>query len=157
MKIRRLDEKTVMLEDLEPFSIGLLQQISVCADPGDSVAAQERLYPTPTHGDDPEMDEEWKEYVEPEMRRLFSSAVDIVKNDLDRIKPGGTVLELPVDNLEAWLHALNQARLALSARHGFTEEDMVKEFPLDGSPRSFSLFQVHFYGLIQEFFLRQLE
>jgi hypothetical protein len=62
-----------------------------------------------------------------------------------------------VKHLEAWIHALNQARLALSARFGFTERDMEDAIPIEGDQRALALFQVHFYGFLQECFLRQLE
>ena len=60
-------------------------------------------------------------------------------------------------HLEAWIHALNQARLALAARHDFSERELEREIPAEGDDRAFALFQIHFYGLLQEFFLRQLD
>jgi hypothetical protein len=62
-----------------------------------------------------------------------------------------------VKHLEAWIHALNQARLALAARHEFAERELEREVPTEGGERALALFQIHFYGLLQEFFLRQLD
>ncbi|MGB8165941.1 MAG: DUF2017 family protein, partial [Chthoniobacteraceae bacterium] len=139
----------------------LLRQIPASADPSGSEAATERLFPSLTEGREPEADEEWREYVEPGLRELFLDAVSIVREDLKDFpaKPGAgpRTLRLSVMHLDAWIHALNQARLALAARHGFSERELEHEISAEGGARAFALFQIHFYGLLQEFFLRQLE
>lgn len=161
MKIQRLDATTIALEEIDGLIGELLRQIPASADPSGSEAATERLFPSPTEGLDPEADEEWREYVEPGLRELFLDAISIVRDDLKdlpgKASHGPRVLKLPVKHLEAWIHALNQARLALAARHGFTERELEREIPSEGGERAFALFQIHFYGLLQEFFLRQLE
>ena len=57
-----------------------------------------------------------------------------------------------------WLNALNQARLVIAAKNNFTENELNDHFrsPI-GSRRDLSLFQVNFYGFLQEFILRELE
>ena len=70
---------------------------------------------------------------------------------------GDNALRIPVKNLEAWIHTLNQARLAIAARYDFSERDMDKRMSLDGGARSLALFQIHFYGVLQECFLQQLD
>ncbi|MEA3209137.1 MAG: hypothetical protein QOE70_2194 [Chthoniobacter sp.] len=161
MRIQRLDEQMVALEELDPFCCDLLRQIPTSADPTGSREAEERLFTTPTHGAEPEADADWKEYVEPGMRELFLDAVGVVQSDLEHLvgsEPGEhQTLRLPVEHLEAWINALNQARLALSARHGFTELELERDIPMEGNARALAIFQVHFYGLLQEFFLRQLD
>ena len=161
MKIQRLDAKTIALEEIDGLISELLRQIPASADPSGSEAATERLYPSPTEGREPEADADWREYVEPGLRELFLDAVSVVREDLKDfpVKPpaGSRALMLPVKHLDAWIHALNQARLALAARHGFTERELEHEIPAEGGERAFALFQIHFYGLLQEFFLRQLE
>ncbi len=160
MEIHRLDEQTVAIEDLDLFLCELLQQIPVSADPYDSDSATERLYSSPTHGAEPGFDQEWKEYVEPELRDYFNSALDVVREDLADFPSGDTdgyyTLLVPVKNLESWIHALNQARLALGARYNVTEEDM-DEIPTGGNERALAIFQIHFYGYLQERFLAELE
>ena len=102
----------------------------------------------------------WRNYVEPGLRELFQSSLEIIANDLADF-PGALpeedyTLSLPLTHLEPWVHGLNQARLALAARYSFTEEEMEGRMPLDGDTRAFALFQVHFYGFLQECFLREL-
>jgi len=64
---------------------------------------------------------------------------------------------IPAKHAEAWLNALNQARLSIAARNEFTEGELGDNYrsPI-GSRRDLSLFQVNFYGFLQEFILREL-
>jgi hypothetical protein len=59
---------------------------------------------------------------------------------------------------DAWLNALNQARLAIAAIYQFSDNELCDHYrsPL-GSRRDLSLFQVNFYGFLQEFILREIE
>ena len=65
---------------------------------------------------------------------------------------------IPQEHSEAWLNALNQARLAIAAKYDFTEAELCDHYrsPI-GSRRDLSLFQVNFYGFLQEFILREME
>lgn len=161
MKIHRLDAATIVLEEIDSLLADLLQKIPPSTDPNGSEAALARLFPAPTEGREPSADEDWQEYVEPELRELFRDAVGVVRADLKSLvpRPKGhlVLLQLPVAHLEAWIHALNQARLALTARYDFSAQELEQEIPMEGGERALVLFQIHFYGLLQEFFLRQLE
>ncbi|HYR57992.1 MAG TPA: DUF2017 family protein [Chthoniobacteraceae bacterium] len=159
MKIHRPDAKTLVIEEIDSLLGELLRQIPASADPSGSEAATARLFPTPTGGREPKEDAEWRELVEPELRELFLDAVGVVQEDLKKFvaAPESRTLRLPMKHLEAWIHALNQARLALTARHGFTDRELEREVPMEEGERALVLFQVHFYGLLEEFFLRQLE
>jgi hypothetical protein len=161
MRIRRRDEKTVELGGLDLLCCELLRQIVVSAQVDDFPAARERLYSSPTHGREPELDQDWKKYVEPDLRDMFRSAQEVVRAALENFPPDKAAdsytLRIPVANLEAWIHALNQARLALSARYNLTEHEMEDAIPIADNQRALALFQVHFYSLLQDCFLRQLE
>ena len=67
-------------------------------------------------------------------------------------------LRIPAKHADAWLNALNQARLVIAAKNNFTESELSDHFrsPI-GSRRDLSLFQVNFYGFLQEFILRELD
>ncbi len=161
MRIRRCDVQTMELAELDLLSCELLHQIVVSARSDDHPAARERLYSSPTEGREPAFEQDWKNYVEPDLRDLFRTAQEVVLADLKDFPPNdpeeANTLHIPMKNLDAWIHALNQARLALSARYDFTERDMEVAMPLEGDERALALFQVHFYGFLQECFLRQLE
>lgn len=157
MKIHRLDPKTVALEEIDGFISDLLRKIPANADPSGSDAALARLFPSPTNGEEPGIDTDWRELIEPELRELFLDATGIVQDDLKNLTPNSSTLRIPVKHLDGWIHALNQARLSLAARHEFSDKELEREIPLEGTERAFALFQIHFYGLLQEFFLRQLD
>ena len=162
MQISRPDDQTVLLSQLDALLTELLRRIPQSADPGESAEARARLFSSPTHdAAEAELRKDWRNYVEPELEKLFQSTLEVIESDLKKMRvekmAGDAALSIPVDHLEEWVHGLNQARLALSARHDFTEEDMERALPLGGDPRSFALLQVRFYGILQELFLRELE
>lgn len=159
MEICRRDGD-VEISDLDPFLAELLRQIPASADPEGMPAAERRLFMAPADPAEKELCKEWKIYVEPELRRLFRSATETVAEDLKQL--GGReksfanrTLRIPSKHMDAWLNALNQARLALAAKHNFTDGELGdhNRSPV-GSRRDLSLFQVNFYGFIQEFILR---
>jgi hypothetical protein len=160
MTVTRLDEQTIAIGQLDLLGVELLAQIPVSSEPADSIEAQQRLYPSPTGGRDRSLDHDWKNYVEPGLRELFQSSLQIIEDDLADFPPDEPAdhytLTLPVKHLEAWIHGLNQARLAIAARYDFTEQEMESRIPVTGDTRAFGLFQVHVYGFLQECFLREL-
>ena len=159
MNVQRLDEHTIGLLDLNMVLCELLHQIVPSAEPGDDPAANARLFPSPTGGTEAEFDGEWRSYVEPGLRELFQSHLDIVKSDLSELPRGASdelySLRIPVAHLEHWIGALNQARLALASRHDFGEKEMESSPPLNEA-RGLVLFQIHIYGLLLDWFLREL-
>ena len=161
MHIQRLDRDTMELGDMEPLCCDLIGKILPSADPGDDTAVLRRLYSSPTEGREPDLEQDWKSYVEPELRDLFRSSQEIVADDLRDFSPPESgepgTLRIPLKHLDAGIHTLNQARLAIAARHDFTEKDMEKRNATIGDARALALFQVHFYGFLQECFLQQLD
>jgi len=161
MRIRRRDDQTVELGGIDLLCCELLRQIVVSGQVDDFPAARERLYSSPTHGREPEADQDWKNYVEPDLRDMFRTSREVVQAALKNFPPDkladSYTLSIPIKHLEAWINALNQARLALSARYNFTEHEMEDAIPIESDQRALALFQVHFYGFLQECFLRQLE
>lgn len=162
MEICRRDQAIEIL-DLDPFLAELLRQIPSSADPEGVPAAEQRLFSLPVDSQEKKICEEWKLYVEPELRRLFRSATETVAADLGQLggkeKPfANCSLRIPDAHADSWLNALNQARLALAAKHNFTEGELCDHYrsPV-ASRRDLSLFQVNFYGFIQEFILRALD
>jgi len=148
------------LARLDLFFVELMRQIPVSADPADSDAARQRLYPGITA--DPQENEEWRTYVHPELAELFSGAGGIVREDLETFEQlddtnDNWAFEIPADHFDQWLNVLNQARLSLAARFAFTEEEMAQSGPATiESTRDLSLFQVHFYGFLQECLLQDI-
>ena len=158
---RRNDE--IEISELDPFLAELLRQVPASANPDGVPTAEQRLFSPPTNGKETEICAEWKLYVEPELRRLFRTATETVAADLEQLngneKPfADRILRIPSKHGDAWLSALNQARLVIAAKYNFTDGELGEHFrsPI-GSRRDLSLFQVNFYGFLQEFILRELD
>lgn len=150
------------VSELDPFLAELLRQIPASTSIDNSSAARERIFCPPADASEKELCAEWKTYVKPELQRLFRTATETVAADLEQLngkeKPfANQTLLIPTKHAEAWLNALNQARLNIAARNNFTEMELSDNdrSPI-GSRRDLSLFQVNFYGFLQEFILREL-
>jgi hypothetical protein len=151
----------LQISDLDPFLAELLRQIPASTNVEGAPAADERLFSSPANEE--KLRAEWKMYVEPELRRLFQTATETVASDLAQLNGNekslrNCTLQIPAKHADAWLNALNQARLALAAKYNFSEKELNDHYrsPM-GSRRDLSLFQVNFYGFLQEFILRELE
>lgn len=160
MQLARIDPQTVALTAIDPFICGLLQQIVPSSSPGDHPAARARIYSSPTGGAEPDFDEEWEEYVEPDLRAQFEASRSLVERDLATLAPAPgeelASLHIPVAHLDSWISALNQARLVLAEQHGVTEADMEREVAI-GDERGFALFQISFYGELQFWLIREVQ
>jgi hypothetical protein len=161
MEFCRKDD-SLEISDLDPFLAELLRQIPESTNPEGAEAAEKRLFSPPVQSDLGDICAEWKLYVEPELRRLFRTATETVASDLKQLngsKPfANCTLRIPAAHAEAWLSALNQARLVIAAKFDFNEGDLCDHYrsPI-GSRRDLSLFQVNFYGFLQEFILREMD
>lgn len=162
MEVRRQGD-TFELAELDPFLAELLRQIPESTKAEGVEAAERRLFSLPDESKETELCAEWKLYVEPELRRLFRSATETVAADLQPMngtaKPfANCTLRIPIKNADAWLNALNQARLVITAKYGFSESELGDRYrsPI-GSRRDLSLFQVNFYGFLQEVILQETQ
>jgi hypothetical protein len=162
--ITRIDEKTIAISQLETFHVELLRKVPSEADPGESDAARARIFSAPADDTERELNESWEKYVKPELQSIFRTANETVAADLmqfDRDKSAKLVsynLRIPVKHIDCWLNSLNQARLAIAARNGFTDRDINGgSNPAIISDRDLALFQIHFYGFLQEIFIREIE
>ena len=150
------------ISELDPFLAELLRQIPASTSVENSAAAAGRILSPPATPAEKIVCSEWKTYVEPELKRLFRSATETVAADLEQLSGNEKTfanrrLFIPAKHADAWLNALNQARLVIAARNNFTEGELGDNYrsPI-GSRRDLSLFQVNFYGFLQEFILRDL-
>jgi len=159
VEVTRTDEG-LRLARLDLFFVELLRQIPVSADPAESEAARDRLYPVATS--DPQANADWRAYVHPELKEMFTTASDLVREDLEDFEQlddtnDNWAFEIPEVHFDQWLNVLNQARLALAARFDFEEKEMGLNGPRTiETVRDLSLFQVHFYGFLQECLLQDL-
>lgn len=127
----------------------------------DSEKAETRFFPAPSlDAAENALRQDWKAVVEPDLHELFQSARDIVEADLRNMReePGGFLLEIPAKHIDAWLNAMNQARLALAAEHNLAEQELSAPGPIDiRSERDLALLQINFFAVVQHFLLDELE
>ena len=150
MRFRRASTDSWELRDIHPLFVSLLTELPKAASRHKK--AQARLYPDPIGGEDhTEFRRDWKEHVRPELERLFASSREIVARDLSELGGNGTKLVIPSGHLEAWLNALNQARLVIVEESNFSEADLDHREPPDlATRRGMSLLKMHFYAHLQE-------
>ena len=153
--------QTLRISDLDPFLAELLRQIPISTNPEGAPEAKARLFTQPSA--EKELCAEWKSYVEPELQRLFRSATQTVAADLKQINGnekslGNRSLKIPLEHADAWLNTLNQARLVIAEKYKFSDSELNDHdrSPI-GSRRDLGLFQVNFYGFLQEFILREMQ
>lgn len=152
-----MSERGWVFAEMESLIVELLRGLPACADPDDE-ASRRRIFSAPTGGADAVADREWHEEVEPEMRELFQSHVEAVAADVAGIQQTGESfsLSIPAENARAWIHTLNQARLALGARHGVTDDDTAGRRRPRG-PKAFAIMQIDFYAMILSALLEHTE
>lgn len=150
-------EGGLRLSEIDRGLMNILREAPDAADPRGDSRALDRLYPRPTADVEEEMNDDWNEFVQPDLQHLFESANQTMRRDLDAaaLEEDGWSVEVSAAHFDAWLCALNQARLVLASRHKVDEKAMNEE--LSGGPRDareFALLQIHLYGFLQENILR---
>ena len=150
MKLTATEEGALDLAEIPPFLYELLQAIPLRAASSDP-RVESRFFPAPAQ--DEVLVEDWKSLVQPELLAIFLSAREVVQADLHSASEleEGFSMEIPSNHMDAWLSVLNQARLAIAEENHFGENDMSEEISQDtANPPSLALFQISFYGFLQE-------
>ena len=163
MEIIRSGEQ-VVIAHLDIFSCEMLRLIPFAADPAGNSEVEERLFSKP-EALEGEFTKDWRSYVEPGLRHLFVSAVETVAADLknleETVMEDGTPLRrirIPAAHLDAWVNAINQARLVIATRYHFTERDLDGSLPEEiTTDRDVSLVQIHVYDFLLLSLLHELE
>lgn len=153
----QVGEKEFQFSGMDAIIAGLIRMLPESAAAEDGVA-RDRIYRTPTAGRDAEADRDWRENVVPELRALFNGHVGTVAGDIAgmRNNEGIFTMSVPIGHAGAWIHALNQARLALGARNNFDEEDISGAREHTGN-KGFAILQIDFYGMLLGFLLSHTE
>ncbi len=147
---------------IHPLLAELVGGLPALVEPGRlSEAAERRFYPSPTEDESLEhMQADWKAFVEPGLQEHFRSARDVVAADLKSLKPKGEEFELsiPLAHAEAWINALNQARMALGADLDFDEKLLASGEPPDlSSAHGLAAFRINLYAFMQQCLIEQVE
>jgi len=152
MRLSLLPDGIISFTQMHPLEANALLSIPQNADPTEIPEAEDRLYPRPldesSRGDvDPieaiVTEEDWKEYVVPELRELFDGSMERVKESLKQLgpapqeklddddeddeddedddaekksSPANFALKISTEIAEDWYRAMNQARLVMSQK-----------------------------------------
>lgn len=165
----RLEEDEWILTDIGDVEWFMLMQLPEATDLSRSERGLRRLLPEVTDPEThPEVCEDWKQFVQPELADRFSREIQIVTRDLanaEEVKGRGRAvhyqLRIPISHAETWYSVLNQARLILNEEHEIagTERSLLygSQHPTEiDEQRWLFLVQYRVYAAIQEFLLREL-
>ncbi|MFT7536124.1 MAG: hypothetical protein ACI85K_002078 [Hyphomicrobiaceae bacterium] len=120
----RVDEG-FMFGDLTPAAVETLKGVPMLIESSDS-RVRDRLLPETCSKEEDE--QHWREHAVPELERLFLSRAQLVRRDLATLRkipdtPNSVLLVLD-EHVNAWVAALNAARLALFALNDMTAEHL---------------------------------
>lgn len=144
------DAKHLRLDGINPVLAMCLQELPAILERRDSPAARPRLFPNPTTGD-AKANDDWQQLVAPELRHLFVSAGQTLEQDLMRLDAGS--ITFPAAHANAWVSALNQARLILAELHRVTDMELnPSDFDID-NPKHRAMFLIDQYGEVLHLFV----
>lgn len=157
LTVRFHGDGTVELAGLPAWVVQALGELPELASPVQEGPARDRLFPNPS--DDEAQNEEWERMVVPELFALLVSAQEVVQQDLARLAPprepfGGWTLRLPPDHTQAWISALNAARLNVASRHALSQPELEGEADVEDDVRDAARRIVDLYGLFQSILIR---
>jgi len=154
MWVARIDEG-YLFGDLTPESVDTLIAVPMLLESTDP-RVRERLLPE-TY-DDPDDEVQWRRHSVPELERLFLSRAQLVRRDLANLKPMAKSehqgLLIPHAHTNAWLAALNAARLALYVLNDLTAEHMEREGLAKGTKKQQeAILRIHLMAELQSVLL----
>ncbi|MGA2138296.1 MAG: DUF2017 family protein [Verrucomicrobiia bacterium] len=157
LRVQPFDEKRIRISGIPPVLAFMLRELPEILELRDSPDAQTRLFPNPT-AEDEKANDEWREVTGPELRHLFVSAGETVARDLtaltaDEAAPQEHQVTFPVEHVNAWMSALNQARLILAAVHEIGDKDMNRTDFDPTSSRDVAALRIHLLGYLLHLFV----
>jgi hypothetical protein len=140
------DEKHIRIVGVYPALAGCLYELPQILEQRDTPPAHARLHSNPTDGDE-KMNKEWQRLMSHELRHLFVSAGEIVARDLTALQPQvGDVLSLeltfPSAHIDAWVSAVNQARLILGELFAIQEADFETQERAADNPKDQAIMRI---------------
>jgi len=162
--ISRDEDGALLFTNLAPWFVSVLLELPswLEQDKQDDTIKQ-RLFPDPS--DDEKQREDWRKYVHPELFALLADAREIVMRDLGELIPadegaplGAWQMRIAAEHVNGWISALNAARLAIGAKHGIEEEDMVEEQiePEEFDDKRLAVTKIHLLGWLQQIIIEDL-
>lgn len=158
LRLEKIGDDKVRLSGIDWVSAACLLEVPKIVPQAKSGRARDRLFPTPTAGDE-KVNEDWQQFVVPELERLFASAGEILAKDIEPLEVAKDPLKereltIPLSHCDAWMSAINQSRLILGAQHDITEKNMDEtEFSDPNSPKQQAVLRIHVLGYILQQFV----
>ncbi len=157
LSVQPLDEKRILISGIPSVLAAMLRELPEILELRDSPDARARLHPNPTAGSD-NINREWHQLADPELRHLFVSAGETVTRDLTALtadKENGDAWQVafPIEHVPAWMNALNQARLILGEVHKIDEAEMNRTDFDPQSPKHMAALRVHLLGYLLHLFV----
>ncbi|MEO6594772.1 MAG: DUF2017 family protein [Planctomycetota bacterium] len=154
----RVDEGFVF-GGLSQASVDTLTGVPMLLESSDT-RVRERLLPETC--DDPDDEAQWRRHSVPELERLFLSRGQLVRRDLAAMRrmagSSEQVLLIPDAHANAWLAALNAARLALFVLNDMTAEHLEPEgFAAASQKQQEAMLRIHLLAEVQSVLLGDFE
>ncbi len=144
LRVEPVDSKHIRISGIHPVLLDCLHALPEILEQRDSPAARQRLLPHPTTTD-ATANAEWQLAVAPELRHAFVAAGDTVTRDLTGVTADGQ-LTFVAEHLNAWMSALNEARLILGEIFHITDADMESaDFDVK-TAKGLAIFRIHVLG-----------
>ena len=153
LQVEAVDEKTIRFTGLNQLMAGCLQGLGEILMHRDGPRARDRLLPHPST--DATFNTEWEHFVIPDLRHLLVTAGETVTRDLTALEadpqhPHFFQVAFPATHLDAWLSALNQARLILGEQFHVTDRDLDRRDLDPHSAADRALLRIHLLGWLLE-------
>lgn len=158
MWVARVEEGFVF-GGLTPASVETLKGVPMLLESNDA-RVRERLLPETCGTADDEA--QWRRHAVPELERLFLSRAQVVRRDLAGLRKlphtDLQVLLVPNAHCNAWLAALNAARLALYVMNDLTAEHLEGDgFTTGSAKQQEAVLRIHLLAEVQAVLLGELE
>ena len=168
MELIKNDDSTWTLNKVSELEHLMLSRLPDSADPTGCEEASDRLYPSPI-APDAEVDDDksftlendWKEFIEPELRSDFRDSLKVVADDLGKssMTKEGELNQyefiIPTAHANHWCSALNQARIVIHHRYDLPSEDGLLD--MDPNPEKWmATLQSEIYGMLMEFLIKKV-
>ena len=159
LRVQPEGEKYFRITGIDPVLLDCLHSLPETLEQRNSPAVRDRLFPNITTSDD-DANRDWQQLVAPELHHLFATAGETVVRDLTAMQPDPDVADLlhltfTAEHLQAWITALNQARLILGEVFSVTDTDMNNTaFDLK-TPKDLAVFRIHVLGYLLQLLVDQ--
>lgn len=153
VQLSKTDDDQVRLSGIDWVTAACLLEVPNILPLSKSGPARDRLFQK-LSATDSKLNEDWHNLVTPELEALFAEAGEILAKDIEPLATEATSLKpraltFSIAHLNAWMSALNQARLILGAQHDVTESDMdEREFGDPDNHKQQAVLRIHVLGYL---------